>query len=91
MKIFRLTDYEWWIGETLESCVADYIENYTGDPDTVDDDAHELTDDQLDTLIFTDTDENERATGEKFTFREQLAREVAVGGRFPRMFASTEY
>ncbi len=39
----------------------------------------------------SDDDDDERPTGEKRTFREQLAIEVAESGKFPRMFASTEY
>lgn len=54
-------------------------------------DARELTEEELDSLQFSICDENERLTGQKRTFREQLAIEIAKGGKFPRMFASTEY
>ena len=54
-------------------------------------DSRELTDEELDTLLFSVCDEHERPTGEKRTFREQLAAEIEAGGEFPRMFASTEY
>lgn len=93
MKIYALNDCDWWIGESLEACIADYRTNYTSDPDSVDDDAHELTDEELDTLKFVvvDEDEDENPTREKRSFREQLAIEIAEGGVFPRMFASTEY
>lgn len=90
MKICQLNDCDWWIGESLEACKADYIAE-TGDPDTVDDDAHELTEAELERLTFVDCDENERPIATKRSFREQLAIEVANGGTFPRMFASTEY
>ncbi|HLO65306.1 MAG TPA: hypothetical protein VK165_20275 [Azonexus sp.] len=90
MKIFQMNDCDWWIGESLAACTADIIE-YTGDPDCVEFDAHELTDHELDTLIFTDCDQDEVPTGMKRTFREQLAIEIAAGGKFPRMFACTEY
>lgn len=90
VKIFQMNDCDWWIGPSLDACKADYVE-HTGDPDSVDDDAHELTDAELDRLMFTDCDEDERPTGMKIPFREQLAVEIAQGGEFPRMFASTEY
>lgn len=85
MKIFQMSDVtEWWIGPSLEACRAEY-DKLSGDP--VDsEDAHELSDADLDRLTFVDDD------GEtKRTFREQLEREVAAGGEFPRMFASTDF
>jgi hypothetical protein len=88
MKICQLNDYDWWIGESFEACVRDYQSNIA--EDGVEDDAHELCAEELDHLIFSDCDEDERPTGVKRTFREQLAIEVAAGGEFPRMFASTE-
>lgn len=90
MKIFQINDCDWWVGESLDACIGDYIANYC-DADSVDEDARELTDEELDSLFFTDTDCDERPTGFKRTFREQLAVEIAAGGEFPRMFASTEY
>lgn len=90
MKIVQINDCDWWIGESLSVCIADYIANYC-DADCVEDDAHELTDSELDSLIFTDVDQDEQPTGIKRTFREQLTIEIASAGKFPRMFASTEY
>lgn len=90
MKICQINDCDWWIGESLDACIGDYIANYC-DADGVEEDAHELTDAELDSLIFTDVDSDEQPTGIKYTFREQLAIEIAAGGKFPRMFASTEY
>jgi hypothetical protein len=90
MKIFQINDCDWWIGESLEACVQDYRDNVEDDPDYTED-ARELTEEELDRLKFTICDDDERPTGEKRTFREQLAAEIAAGGEFPRMFASTEY
>lgn len=91
MKIVQLNDCDWWVGESLDACKKDYLENYVDDEDSIDDDAHELSDSELDALMFVDCDENERPTGAKRPFREQLAIEIASGGKFPRLFASTEY
>lgn len=90
MKIFQINDCDWWIGDSLDSCIADYL-GYTDDSSSVSHDAHELSDAELDSLVFTDCDEDERPTGIKRSFREQLAIEIEAGGKFPRMFASTEF
>lgn len=89
MKIFAMNDCDWWIGESLEACKADYIEE-CGDPSAVED-AYELTDEALDHLQFTDTDEDDAPIGTKRSFREQLAIELEQGGQFPRLFATTEF
>ncbi len=90
MNVFQINDCDWWIGESLDACVQDYREHCDDDPDYTED-ARELTNAELDTLKFSVSDDDERPTGEKRTFREQLAIEVAESGKFPRMFASTEY
>lgn len=90
MKICEINDCDWWIGESLEACIKDYQDNVEDSPEYTED-ARELTEEELDSLHFTETDENEVPSGIKRTFREQLAIEIAAGGTFPRMFASTEY
>jgi hypothetical protein len=86
MKVFYLNDCDWYIAATLEEakgqCAAD-----TGLPvdEATEPDAHELTDEDLDRLIFMDEDEG------KLTFRQELERQIATGNTKPRMFASTEY
>jgi hypothetical protein len=84
VKIVQINDCDWWIGESLEACVQDYRENVDDAPEYTGD-ARELTDAELDKVMFNDED------GSKRTFREQLAVDVAEGGKFPRLFASTEY
>ncbi|MDO9365160.1 MAG: hypothetical protein Q7T58_02290 [Methylotenera sp.] len=86
MKIFEMNDCDWVVGESLEQIKLAYLKDYGENAEY----AMELTDSELDTLIFTDCDENETPTGGKRTFREQLEIEVAAGGTFPRLFASTE-
>lgn len=89
LKIFQMNDCDWLIGESLEACKAEYIRNYSDDPDSIDEDAHELSDDELDTLKFSDRSEDDQEETTR-TFREQLATEISKGGLYPRMFASTE-
>lgn len=90
MQIFRINDCDWWIGGSLNACISDYIANYGGE-EHVDDDAGALTEAELDSLIFTDIDGSENGPPIKRTFREQLAIEIAAGGQFPRIFATTEF
>ena len=86
MKIVAINDCEWYVGESVEACVKDYRENIESNPD-YSDEARELTEEDMDLLKFEDDD----LSGTHRTFREQLAIEIAEGGVFPRMFASTEY
>lgn len=90
MKIFKIDDCEWWIGADAESVRAAVVDQY-GYTDEDLEDFSELSDAELDTFKFVDTDEDERPISEPRTFREQMAIEVAQGGSFPRMFAAEEY
>ncbi|MBO2698136.1 hypothetical protein [Shewanella algae] len=89
MKVFAMNECEWWVGESLESCIADYIEEY-GDSDCLDE-PYELTASNLDSLTFFVDEREEGGELLKRTFKEQLEVEIAQGGVFPRLFASTEY
>ena len=87
MKIFEMNDCEWFVGPSAEDCKAAYFDEFDSELDEL----RELTDDELDTLMFIVTDENEVPDGTKRTFREQLAIEIEEGGEFPRLFACTEF
>lgn len=91
MQVYALNDCDWWIGESLEACIADYRDHYCDDPDAIDEDAHELTELELDSYRINVLDEDGKWIGDDRSFREQLAIEIAEGGVFPRMFATTEY
>lgn len=82
-KVFRLNDCDWWMAESLEAAKADYTKE-TGltEEDEPFDDPHELDEETMDTLIFVDD-------GIKRTFREELARRIAIGDTLG-MFATTE-
>lgn len=92
IKIWQISDSEWWIGAgTPQSILAAYMaetgtshEDATGDAETW---PEPLTEAQLDALMFYPTDENEQPTGNPHSFRAQLAIEIAEGGDFPRSFA----
>lgn len=93
MKVFEMNDCDWFVGESLEACKAWWLKGAIEGIDDLSfcDGARELTDDELDLLVFTVIGENEVPDGTKRSFREQLAIEIAAGGAFPRLFATTEY
>lgn len=89
MNVYAMNECDWWIGESLEACIADCIEE-TGDPDCIED-PQELNGKLLESLTYfsdEDYDDGEPITR---TFKEQLDIEIALGGVFPRRFASAEY
>lgn len=92
MKVFCVHDVEWWIGSDAESVLQVVIDEYGYTEDDIAlNDVEEVDGAALDELKFTEADENERPTGVVRTFREQLAIELAQGGRFPRLLASEEW
>jgi len=89
MKVFSMNDCDWMAGETLESCMAEYRANFSGNYEWPDDeifeDPHEVPDEKMDAMKFHADD------GETLTFREELPRLIERGVSFPTFFASTEY
>lgn len=88
MKVFELTDCEWWMAETLEQAIADYLKLSGMSPeqaeaDHIFDEPGELGDAAMDKLIFNDDDG-------KRTFREELKQRIAAGCG-SELFATTEY
>ncbi|ALN84922.1 hypothetical protein LC55x_1632 [Lysobacter capsici] len=89
LHIFIVGDEEWWTAHTADelldvlsvewSMKRDEILEQYGEP-------QQLTDETLDSHQYI-----EQATGTKRSFREQLARQVAEGGEFPRMFACVDW
>jgi len=89
-RVFKLTDCEWWVARTMAEAIEDYT-RVTGEP-VEKDDAHELTDADMDRLQFVDTDEGDLPIrGPRRSFSEELARRVAEGLHRPELFACTEY
>ena len=87
MKVFSMNEYDWMAGESLESCITKYLSYYAGgeESDVALDEPHEVLADKMGRMKFHDEDGSVR------TFREELDRLIAEGGRFPRFFASTEF
>jgi hypothetical protein len=90
-RVFQMNDCDWWIARSLDEALADYkLQTGYGPGDEEVEDARELTEEQLDSLTFHDSDEDDCPNGITRTFREELARRVAEGLDSPEMFASTE-
>lgn len=86
IRVYRLDDYDWWAGESLSACLKE-ARAQCGDDCYPDDPSiqHELSDQTMQVMKFTDED------GEKRSFAEELNRRIAAGEEFPQMFASTEF
>lgn len=89
MNVYAMNECDWYVGESLQSCIATYIE-YIGDPDCVEE-PYELDEKQLLSHTFFTGEEDEEGERISRSFKSQLAIEIAAGGEFPRFFASTEY
>lgn len=85
LRVFQMDDCDWWVGESADSCIEDRHETYGPDEEFDREEVHELSDQQMQALVCTDED------GSKHTFKEQLDIEIASGGDFPRLFATTEF
>lgn len=89
IKIFQLNDSDWFAAETLEQAIDcakrefDYSDEQIEDP-------FELDEADLDRLLFTQTDEQDRKIA-TVSFRAELQRRIDAGDEFPYMFATSEY
>lgn len=90
IRVYRMDDNEWWVGESLAACVEEG-KRQCG-PECFDDpsEQYELSDEQLQRLIFVDESDGAEPPVQR-TFAEQLAREIAEGGPFPRPFAAEDW
>jgi hypothetical protein len=92
--VFQLNDYEWWAGSDLEGVKAEYTKQTgCGEEDDAFDDPYELSDAEMDKLLFTyyENDDERPENKRTRTFREELDRAIAEGQTFPCVFAGTEY
>lgn len=90
ISVFKLDDCDWWAGESLEACIAAARQECGADTyEDAETEGRELSAEAMQRLVYVD--ESDPGPPVERTFAEQLAREVAEGGAFPRLFASTEY
>lgn len=85
--MFRLDDCTWWVARNLEEALADSRQDW--ELEASDDEARELSDDEMDSLQYHDCDDDERLIG-VMTFREALRRRIEAGLSAPELFACTE-
>lgn len=88
IKVFALDDIEWWAGESLEACIAEGRKQCGAECYWEPAEQYEVSPEAMQKLKFIDDDGPEPVTR---TFAEQLEREVAAGGKFPRLFAATDW
>lgn len=92
LKIWQVTDAEWFAAVSTEEALKAYAEYAEGcygkDSDewkTLLEEFGEPVASDMDRLRFTDDN------GESRTFREELTRRIADGDEFPQFFATSEY
>lgn len=91
ITVWQMDECYWWVGAGPASAMAAAFREEYGYQEDDEVEPVELSDLELEGLKYTDCDENAQPTGIVRTFREQLAIEIAEGGKFPRLFACTEY
>ena len=82
IKVFRVDDYHWFAGTSLEECLNEARAHYDIEPN---DESFELTADDMERLKFTTED------GDTMTFAEQLEILKNEDTTFPTIFATTEW
>ena len=92
LKIWQVTDAEWFAAVSAEDALkayAEYAEDCYGknsdEGKARQEEFGEPVATNMDRRKFTDDD------GESRTFREELARRIANGDAFPQFFATSEY
>ena len=92
MKVFRLNDCDWYASEDMESAINQIMHD-TGNAreDCIDDNAHELTDEEMSKFCVRDEDDRLNTLKIPKTFKEELDLLISEGYKFPIAFASTEY
>ena len=92
-NVYELNDCDWWLARSLEEAKADALIYYGGDAEMIDVDAKQLSDADLDRLLYVVDDGGDEQ--DKITFREQLQNMREQKSREenpePEMFASTEF
>jgi len=92
IKVFRLNDYEWWAGETLEEVKKNYTEITGVDGEEAFDEPIEVMSEKAlkSTKYHTDTKDKD---GKKIviTFAEELEKQIKSKQKFPCFFATTEF
>lgn len=89
IKIYRISDYDWFAGSSLEECKKLAIESFGYDEDGFED-PREITEQEMDSLFFIE-DIYEGPQGEKKSFRQKLNEMIVEDVGFPDIFATTEY
>lgn len=88
IKVFQVDDVTWMAGTDPESCAAEFLKNYGGQQECLDEFGPpvEITPEQMARMIVKSED------GEPDqTFQEALNSMISSGMVFPTFFASTEY
>jgi len=84
IKVFQITDYEWWAAESAEAAVEDYL-YVTGETEEyIIDRPYELNDEDMKNNFINLED------GRRITFEAYLAELIEADTAFPGMFTVAE-
>jgi hypothetical protein len=87
IKVFKLDDYEWWAGESLEACIAAARSEAGMDCyEDAETDGYEVTAEDMQTHKFTEED-----GVTQISFAEHLQELIEAPTEFPVLFAATEW
>lgn len=89
MRVFKVSDCDWWIAETAQQARDSAAQFYGDDAEDCVFDLEEVQELSFEALCGTKYfDEDDRVTR---TFAEQLLKRIMEGANTPEIFASTEY
>ena len=85
IKVFKLDDYEWWAGESLEAVLKEARSQCGEDCYSDPDDHQELSNEEMEQTLFRDEDGKPL-----YSFKERLKQMIARGETFPQLFAAVD-
>lgn len=94
LRICKMNENDWFAGYSLNECIEVCTEYYkqSGVIDNVIEDPRELTEEEMDKLVYTDVDGEFGPAGEKYSFRKALELTLEITKEIPPfMFATEDY
>ena len=95
-KVFEMNEYDWWVDFSKKEANENYKKWQLGVvglsiEECNDDEARELTENEMTTLLYAADCDSPHSEIVKITFAEQLQRIIKKCEKLPCVFASTEY
>ena len=91
MKVYKLNDYDWWAGNTLEEVKKSYINETGVSKEEAFEEPYEVSEADMNKLKFYTTEHNDKGEEITRTFREELDYIIKEGQKFPCAFACMDW